>query len=124
MSSSVSLHRAPSLWSAPLVQQTFGATVWLRPARRDPQPPPSVGFVTELQRRPGATVRVRVAEYLEGDPGGDPESDLHGHPGNEERVHEDTAAAEEPLEIRLSWPGAAARRAWVTMRTPGHDFEL
>jgi FdhD protein len=28
------------------------------------------------------------------------------------------------LEIRLTWPGAAARRAWVTMRTPGHDFEL
>ena len=29
-----------------------------------------------------------------------------------------------PLESRLAWPGAAARRVWVTMRTPGHDFEL
>jgi FdhD protein len=64
--------------------------------------------VEDLQRRPGATVRLRVAEQVEG----------------EERVHEDTVAAEEPLEIRLAWPGAEARRAWVTMRTPGHDFEL
>jgi FdhD protein len=64
--------------------------------------------VSELERRPGATVRVRVAELLDG----------------EERVREDTVAAEEPLEIRVSWPGSPARRAWVTMRTPGHDFEL
>jgi FdhD protein len=43
-----------------------------------------------------------------------------------ERVteHEDRLATEEPLEIRLAWPGAAARRVTVTMRTPGHDFEL
>jgi FdhD protein len=53
-------------------------------------------------------VRVRVAELVEG----------------EERLHEDTLAAEEPLEIRLEWPGSRPQRAWVTMRTPGHDFEL
>lgn len=41
-----------------------------------------------------------------------------------ERHHEDRVASEEPLEIRLAWPGAAARRVWVTMRTPGHDFDL
>ena len=41
-----------------------------------------------------------------------------------ERNHEDRLATEEPLEIRLAWPGALARRVWVTMRTPGHDFEL
>jgi FdhD protein len=46
------------------------------------------------------------------------------HVGDEVRRHEDRVATEEPLEIRLAWPGAAARRAWVTMRTPGHDFEL
>ncbi len=40
------------------------------------------------------------------------------------RRREDRVAGEEPLEIRLEWPGAAARRVWVTMRTPGHDFEL
>jgi FdhD protein len=64
--------------------------------------------VSELQRRPGPTVRVRVEEHVEG----------------RERVQEDTVAAEEPLEVRLAWPGAVAQRAWVTMRTPGHDFEL
>jgi FdhD protein len=41
-----------------------------------------------------------------------------------ERRHEDRLATEEPLEIRLGWPGAEPRRVWVTMRTPGHDFEL
>ncbi|GAB3262614.1 formate dehydrogenase accessory sulfurtransferase FdhD [Nocardioides dilutus] len=41
-----------------------------------------------------------------------------------QRQHEDRLATEEPLEIRLAWPGATARRVWVTMRTPGHDFEL
>jgi FdhD protein len=59
-------------------------------------------------RRPGPTVRARVHEL--------------GAEG--ERRHEDRLATEEPLEIRLAWPGAPARRVWVTMRTPGHDFEL
>ena len=59
-------------------------------------------------RRPGPTVRTRVHEL-----------EVDG-----ERRHEDRLATEEPLEIRLAWPGAAARRVWVTMRTPGHDFEL
>lgn len=59
-------------------------------------------------KRPGPTVRARVTEL-----------DASG-----ERRHEDRLATEEPLEIRLAWPSAPAQRVWVTMRTPGNDFEL
>lgn len=62
-----------------------------------------------LPRRPGPTVRVRVTEHRGEQP---------------ERRREDRLATEEPLEIRLAWPGRPAHRVWVTMRTPGHDFEL
>lgn len=58
--------------------------------------------------RPGPTVRVEV----------------HEHTGAGVRRHEDRVAAEEPLELRLGWPGTPPHRVWVTMRTPGHDFEL
>ncbi|GAA2012783.1 formate dehydrogenase accessory sulfurtransferase FdhD [Nocardioides kribbensis] len=66
-------------------------------------------------RRPGPTVRTRVEEHRAGPDGDAPD---------EVRRHEDRLVTEEPLEIRLAWPGAEAHRAWVTMRTPGHDFEL
>jgi FdhD protein len=59
-------------------------------------------------RRPGPTVRTRVHEVTDAG----------------ERTREDRLATEEPLEIRLAWPGSPARRVWVTMRTPGNDFEL
>jgi FdhD protein len=61
-----------------------------------------------LQRRPGPTRRVRVREVTAGSV----------------RDREDRLATEEPLEIRLGWPGRPAERLTVTMRTPGHDFEL
>jgi FdhD protein len=59
-------------------------------------------------RRPGRVARVRVQE----------------HDDDATRRHEDTVATEEPLEVRLGWPGHAPERVAVTMRTPGHDFEL
>lgn len=59
-------------------------------------------------RRPGPTVRTRVVEVR----------------GAEALHHEDRLATEEPLEIRLAWPDSPAQRLTVTMRTPGHDFEL
>lgn len=37
--------------------------------------------------------------------------------------HDDTLAAEEPLEIRIAAPGGSKALS-VTMRTPGHDEEL
>lgn len=63
---------------------------------------------TDRARRPGPTTRVRVTEH-----------EAEGHRGREDRL-----ITEEPLEIRVAAGGLEARRAWVTMRTPGHDFEL
>ena len=65
-------------------------------------------MTTSRGRRPGPSVRTRVTEHS--DDGAAP--------------REDRLATEEPLELRLTAPGEAPRRAWVTMRTPGHDFEL
>jgi FdhD protein len=64
--------------------------------------------MTYRDRRPGPSVRTRVVEYV----------------ASSRREHEDRIATEEPLEIRLAWPGVPARRVAVTMRTPGNDFEL
>jgi FdhD protein len=59
-------------------------------------------------RRPGSSVRVRVHEVRDAS----------------QVTREDRLATEEPLEVRLGWPGTTAYRVGVTMRTPGHDFEL
>jgi len=58
--------------------------------------------------RPGSTVRRNVVEVL----------------GGEQRRRPDSLVTEEPLEIRLSWPGHPASRVAVVMRTPGADFDL
>ncbi len=49
---------------------------------------------------------------------------VHEHVDGRVRHREDRLATEEPLEVRLASPAAPARRVAVTMRTPGHDFEL
>ena len=83
-----------------------------RRQRRRPAPqarhPRGVPGPMNAVRRPGPSVRTRVRELT----------------GTEAREHEDRLVTEEPLEIRLAWPGMPAHRVWVTMRTPGHDFEL
>jgi FdhD protein len=66
----------------------------------------------KLSRRPGPSRRTRVHEFS-----WEPD-------GVVARTREDRLATEEPLEVRCAWPGAAARRVTVTMRTPGQDFEL
>jgi FdhD protein len=40
------------------------------------------------------------------------------------RHRPDSVVTEEPLEVRLRWPGHDDVRVAVTMRTPGADFEL
>lgn len=64
--------------------------------------------MSTLARRPGPSVRTRVTE----------------HTDEQVRTREDRLATEEPLEIRIAAAGSPAERVWVTMRTPGHDFEL
>ncbi|GAA4205659.1 formate dehydrogenase accessory sulfurtransferase FdhD [Streptosporangium oxazolinicum] len=63
--------------------------------------------VVEAVRRPGPTTRARVGQMRAG------------------TVHErrDDLATEEPLEIRVQ-AGEERRTVAITMRTPGHDFEL
>ena len=44
--------------------------------------------------------------------------------GTRVRERPDRLVTEEPMEIRLQFPGAEPEPLAVTMRTPGHDFEL
>lgn len=58
--------------------------------------------------RPGPTTRTRVRELS----------------GRTVRERRDDLATEEPLEIRLIGSDGTRRTTAITMRTPGHDFEL
>jgi FdhD protein len=44
--------------------------------------------------------------------------------GSKTSRREDVVVTEEPLELRLEWPGRPPEPLVVTMRTPGSDFEL
>ncbi|MEZ7129238.1 formate dehydrogenase accessory sulfurtransferase FdhD [Nonomuraea sp. AD125B] len=61
-----------------------------------------------MKTRPGPTTRARIRE-------------LNGSAVRERR---DDLATEEPLEIRVTGAGGEQRTVAITMRTPGHDFEL
>lgn len=63
--------------------------------------------VVEVVRRPGPTTRARVGQMRSGTI----------------RERRDDLATEEPLEIRIQ-AGEERRTVAITMRTPGHDFEL
>lgn len=49
---------------------------------------------------------------------------VHALDGAELRDRPDRVVTEEPLEIRIEAPGMRAQPLAITMRTPGHDFEL
>lgn len=70
--------------------------------------------MSAFERRPGPTRRIKVVEH--------PAQGFAD--GASSRSREDRIITEEPLELRLAWPGSPASTTWVTMRTPGHDFEL
>ncbi|WP_090930496.1 formate dehydrogenase accessory sulfurtransferase FdhD [Nonomuraea jiangxiensis] len=61
-----------------------------------------------MKTRPGPITRTRIREIN----------------GSVARDRRDDLATEEPLEIRLTAPDGERRTVAITMRTPGHDFEL
>ncbi|MFG6192963.1 formate dehydrogenase accessory sulfurtransferase FdhD [Nonomuraea sp. JJY05] len=61
-----------------------------------------------MNTRPGPTTRIRIVELS----------------GASSRERRDYLATEEPLEIRLTAPDGTRKTVAITMRTPGHDFEL
>jgi FdhD protein len=81
--------------------------------RSDCHSPGSVGVVREPQRDDARTVRrpVTPVRILDVEAGG-------------ARERPDRLVTEEPMEIRVQPPGGSPEAVAVTMRTPGHDFEL
>jgi FdhD protein len=81
----------------------------------------------DVPPRPGATLRRRIWRvHLPETPEAIGAAEVTTQAPVEVRVRsrEDTLAVEEPLEIRLSTPDGVIHPVSITMRTPGHDFEL
>ena len=72
------------------------------------EPDDDAGGMLATPERPTSTSRVRVLNVEDG----------------ARRRRSDRLATEEPMEIRVDEPGGEQRTIAVTMRTPGHDFEL
>ena len=72
------------------------------------EPADDAGVLPAAPVRPTSTSRVRVLNVEDG----------------VRRRRADRLATEEPMEIRVDEPGGDQRTIAVTMRTPGHDFEL
>jgi len=72
------------------------------------EPEDDAAGVLATPERPTSTSRVRVLNVEDG----------------ARRRRSDRLATEEPMEIRVDEPGGDQRTIAVTMRTPGHDFEL
>ena len=64
-------------------------------------------MIDERPARPGSSVEARIVAVKDGVPA----------------PRFDRVATEEPLEVRVR-AGGASRTVAITMRTPGHDFEL
>ncbi len=73
-----------------------------------PEPAEDARGLIEAPARPASTSSVRVLNVEDG----------------ARRRRSDRLATEEPMEIRVDEPGGEQRTIAVTMRTPGHDFEL
>jgi FdhD protein len=84
----------------------------------------------EAPPRPGATLRRRIWRvHLPETPEarestGAAESTTQAPGEVQVRSREDTLAVEEPLEIRLYTADGVMHPVSITMRTPGHDFDL
>jgi FdhD protein len=72
------------------------------------EPDDDAAGVLAPPERPTSTSRVRVLNVEDG----------------ARRRRSDRLATEEPMEIRVDEPGGEQRTIAITMRTPGHDFEL
>ena len=91
-------------------------------AERGPPERPSAALENEPVYRPTTAVRLRHVGSRHSGSGFGGTGFGGSGPGQAEVP--DQVATEEPLEIRACGPGEALVPVAVTMRTPGHDFEL